>query len=77
MCRLTIWIICLMLPFSIHAGKPQKVVIDKLIHRPLDLSASSNETPKDFNGNNCGLLKVITEDDTFEFEGSVIGTPSS
>lgn len=67
--------LCFILPFYLYSAKPQKVVVDKLIHKPLDLSASSAEVPKDLNGNPCGLLKVITEDDSFEFEGAIIGSP--
>ena len=56
---------------QIFATEP--LVVDKLIHKTTDLSASS--APKDMNGNSCGLLKVITGDKSMTFEGSVIGTP--
>lgn len=49
------------------------LVVDKLIHKATDLSASN--APKDMNGNSCGLLKVITTDKSMTFEGSVVGTP--
>ncbi|MCM1141114.1 MAG: hypothetical protein NC453_21310 [Muribaculum sp.] len=49
------------------------LVVDKLIHKTTDLSASN--APKDMNGNSCGLLKVITNDKSMTFEGSVVGTP--
>lgn len=51
----------------------EPLVVDKLIHKTTDLSASN--APKDMNGNLCGLLKVITNDKSMTFEGSVIGTP--
>lgn len=54
-----------------YASEP--LVVDKLIHRITDLSAT--QAPKDLNGNPCGLLKVITNDKSMTFEGSVIGTP--
>ncbi len=56
---------------QIFATEP--LVVDKLIHKTTDLSASN--APKDMNGNSCGLLKVITNDRSMTFEGSVIGTP--
>lgn len=49
------------------------MVVDKLIHKTTDLSASN--VPKDMNGTPCGLLKVITDDKSMTFEGSVIGIP--
>lgn len=51
----------------------EPLVVDKLIHKTTDLSASN--APKDMNGNLCGLLKVITNDKSMTFEGSVIGKP--
>lgn len=56
---------------QILASEP--MVVDKLIHKTTDLSASN--APKDMNGNSCGLLKVITTDKSMTFEGSVVGTP--
>lgn len=56
---------------QIFATEP--LVVDKLIYKTTDLSASN--APKDMNGNSCGLLKVITNDKSITFEGSVIGTP--
>ncbi len=56
---------------SLMAAEP--LVVDKLIYKATDLSAYN--APKDLNGNPCGLLKVITRDNTMTFEGSVIGTP--
>lgn len=56
---------------QIFASEP--LVVDKLIHKTTDLSASN--APKDMNGNSCGLLKVITNDKSMTFEGSVVGTP--
>ena len=56
---------------NILASEP--LVVDKLIHKTTDLSASN--APKDMNGNSCGLLKVITNDKSMTFEGSVVGTP--
>lgn len=49
------------------------IVVDKLIHKTTDLSALN--APKDMNGVPCGLLKVITNDKSMTFEGSIIGTP--
>lgn len=59
--------------FINHVYASEPLVVDKLIHKTTDLSASS--APKDMNGNLCGLLKVITNDKSMTFEGSVIGTP--
>lgn len=56
---------------SLFATEP--LVVDKLLYKTTDLSASN--APKDMNGNPCGLLKVITNDKSMTFEGSVIGTP--
>ena len=70
----TVFISMLMILYgltSLFASEP--LVVDKLIHRTTDLSASN--APKDMNGNPCGLLKVITNDKSMTFEGSVIGTP--
>ncbi len=49
------------------------IVVNKLIHKITDLSALN--APKDMNGTPCGLLKVITDDKSMTFEGSVIGIP--
>lgn len=49
------------------------LVVDKLLYKTTDLSASN--ALKDMNGNPCGLLKVITNDKSMTFEGSVIGNP--
>lgn len=62
-------LVCGLLP--LWASEP--LVVDKLIHKTTDLSASN--APKDMNGNPCGLLKVITNDKSMTFEGSVIGIP--
>lgn len=59
---------------SVIAFASEPLVIDKLIYKPSDLSASSNLI-KDINGNPCGLVKVISNDKSLSFEGSVIGTP--
>lgn len=55
-----------------YASDP--LVVDKLIHRPMDLTAATS-SKVDLNGKPCGLLKVISNDTSFKFEGNVIGTP--
>lgn len=64
----------LIVTLSIAAFASEPLVIDKLIYKPSDLSASSNLV-NDINGNPCGLVKVISNDKSLSFEGSVIGTP--
>lgn len=59
--------------FYNHLSASEPLVVDKLIHKTTDLSAAS--APKDMNGNLCGLLKVITNDKSMTFEGSVVGKP--
>lgn len=50
----------------------EKMVVDKLLYKPTDLTASTN--PRlDNNSKPCGLLKVITTDMSMTFEGSVVG----
>lgn len=56
---------------QIFASEP--LIVDKLIHRATDLSASTAST--DMNGNPCGILKVITNDKSMTFEGSIVGNP--
>ena len=57
---------------TLHAADP--LVVDKLIKKTTDLTSSVNQV-LDNNGNPCGLLKVITNDESMTFEGSIIGTP--
>ena len=56
---------------GLSASSP--MFVDKLIYISTDLSAVS--APKDLNGQQCGLLKVMTDDKSMTFEGSVIGIP--
>ena len=62
-----------MLGYATQIFASEPLIVDKLIHKTTDLSSSN--APKDMNGNSCGLLKVITNDRSMTFEGSVIGTP--
>lgn len=72
--RTSLLILTLMLcGFYNHLSASEPLVVDKLIHKTTDLSAAS--APKDMNGNLCGLLKVITNDKSMTFEGSVVGKP--
>ena len=56
----------------VEAAEP--LVVNKLLYKPSDLSASINNK-LDNNGKACGLLKVVTNDKSMTFEGSIVGTP--
>lgn len=57
---------------TLSAAEP--LVVDKLLLKTTDLTSSVNQV-LDNNGKACGLLKVITNDKSMTFEGSVIGKP--
>ena len=57
---------------TLHAAEP--LVVDKLNKKTTDLTSSVNQV-LDNNGKPCGLLKVITNDKSMTFEGSVVGKP--
>lgn len=70
--RLIITVV-LLFGLSMHIFASEPLIVEKLVHKPTDLSAST--APSDMNGRSCGLLKVITDDKSMTFEGSVIGSP--
>ena len=52
----------------------QPLVVNKLLYKQSDLTASI-QSRLDNNGNACGLLKVVSNDKTMTFEGSIVGEP--
>lgn len=55
---------------SMYAQQP--LVVNKLLYKQSDLTAST-QSRLDNNGKACGLLKVVSNDKTMTFEGSIVG----
>ncbi len=65
-------LVVLGLLISLGSFAAEKIVVNTLIYKMQDLTASTHQR-LDQNGRPCGLLKVITNDNTMTFEGSVVG----
>lgn len=55
-----------------HLFAQDPIVVDKLLYKQSDLTAST-QPRLDYNGEACGLLKIITSDKSMTFEGSIMG----
>lgn len=67
-----LYLLVLIILSSIEFVSADDLVVNTLLYKPTDLSASTQQR-LDQNGKPCGLLKVITWDDKMTFEGSVVG----
>jgi len=67
------YIISLFLLFSVNAVSAQEISIKTFKVLPGDMDARVNYPVKDQNGEKCALIKVVTDQDGFVWEGGMLG----